>query len=58
MSFFFNRISNQLTHLSEKEKLEQEKLDVKCLQLLRAMIYNEVVKLPDDWEAEVSVHRK
>ncbi|XP_061178320.1 inositol 1,4,5-trisphosphate receptor type 2-like [Saccostrea echinata] len=52
------KISNQLTHLSEKEKLEQEQLDVKCLQLLRAMIYNEVVKLPDDWEAEVSAHRK
>ena len=52
------RISHQLTHLSEKEKLEQDELDVKCLKLLRALIYNEAVKLPADWETETSVHRK
>ncbi|XP_078311676.1 inositol 1,4,5-trisphosphate-gated calcium channel ITPR2-like [Crassostrea virginica] len=52
------QISHQLTHLSEKEKLEQDELDVKCLKLLRALIFNEAVKLPADWETETSVHRK
>eukprot|EP00105_Crassostrea_gigas_P038196 XP_019922344.1 PREDICTED: inositol 1,4,5-trisphosphate receptor-like protein A [Crassostrea gigas] len=51
-------ISHKLTHLSEKEKLEQVELDVKCLKLLRALIYNEAVKLPADWETETYTHRK
>lgn len=55
---FFSRISHKLTHLSEKEKLEQVELDVKCLKLLRALIYNEAVKLPADWETETYTHRK
>ncbi|KAJ8309661.1 hypothetical protein KUTeg_011526 [Tegillarca granosa] len=50
------QISQNLTNLDEKEKLEQLDLDVKCLQLLRGLIYNEIVKLPDDWESESSIH--
>ncbi|CAC5372100.1 unnamed protein product [Mytilus coruscus] len=50
-------ISAKRTHLNEKEKLEQIDLDVKCLQLLRGLIYNEIVKLPDDWESEAASHR-
>ncbi|XP_074663089.1 inositol 1,4,5-trisphosphate-gated calcium channel ITPR3-like [Tubulanus polymorphus] len=30
--------------------IEQEELDIRCLQLLRAMIHNEERKLPEDWE--------
>lgn len=53
-------ISSQLSrsHLTEKEKLEQVDLDVKCLQLLRGLIHNEIVKLPDEWETESSSHRR
>ncbi|XP_048744986.2 inositol 1,4,5-trisphosphate receptor type 2-like isoform X4 [Ostrea edulis] len=53
-------ISSQLSrsHLNEKEKLEQVDLDVKCLQLLRGLIHNEIVKLPEDWESESSSHRR
>ncbi|KAI0214643.1 hypothetical protein LSAT2_000247 [Lamellibrachia satsuma] len=36
--------------LSEQERARQELLDVRCLQLLRATIHNEIVKLPDDWQ--------
>ncbi|XP_076096104.1 inositol 1,4,5-trisphosphate-gated calcium channel ITPR3-like isoform X9 [Mytilus galloprovincialis] len=50
-------ISAKRTHLNEKEKLDQIELDVKCLQLLRALIYNEIVKLPEDWESEAARHR-
>nr|XP_034327562.1 inositol 1,4,5-trisphosphate receptor type 2 isoform X16 [Crassostrea gigas] len=53
-------ISSQLSrsHLTEKEKLEQVDLDVKCLQLLRGLIHNEIVKLPNEWETESSSHRR
>ncbi|XP_062567417.1 inositol 1,4,5-trisphosphate receptor type 3-like isoform X1 [Saccostrea cucullata] len=53
-------ISSHLSrsHLNEKEKLEQVDLDVKCLQLLRGLIHNEIVKLPEDWESESSSHRR
>lgn len=54
---FSDRISAKRTHLNEKEKLDQIELDVKCLQLLRALIYNEIVKLPEDWESEAARHR-
>ncbi|CAG2225795.1 unnamed protein product [Mytilus edulis] len=50
-------ISAKRTHLNEKEKLDQIELDVKCLQLLRALIFNEIVKLPEDWESEAARHR-
>ena len=38
--------------------MEQENLDIKCLQLLRAIIHNEVVKLPDDWEENPLKHQR
>ncbi|EDV25315.1 uncharacterized protein TRIADDRAFT_55241 [Trichoplax adhaerens] len=43
-------ISSSMTRLSEKERIRQESLDVKCLMTLRAIIYNQVIKLPPDWE--------
>lgn len=47
---FSSRISHSRTNMSEKEKVEQEELDIKCLKLLRGIVHNEVVKLPRDWE--------
>ena len=48
--FFSISTLNSDNGLSEKERMHQEQLDVRCLQLLRAVIHNEIVKLPDDWQ--------
>ena len=37
---------------------EQEELDMKCLQLLRATIQNLIDKLPDGWEENLSKHQR
>lgn len=42
----------------ESTRLQQEELDIKCLQLLRAMIHNEIVKLPDNWEENPHKYKK
>ncbi len=39
-----------MTRMDEATRIDQEALDVKCLQLLRAVIHNEIVKLPEEWE--------
>ena len=44
------RISAYRSKLDEASRLGQEELDIKCLQLLRAIIHNEVVRLPAKWE--------
>ena len=44
--------------MSEEEKIEQLELDVKCLQLLRGLIHNEIVKLPDEWEVNPTACKK
>ena len=44
--------------MNEKERLQQERLDIKCLQLLRAMVHNEIVKLPDDWENNLAANKR
>ncbi|XP_070537450.1 LOW QUALITY PROTEIN: inositol 1,4,5-trisphosphate-gated calcium channel ITPR3-like [Ptychodera flava] len=41
---------------TERERLAQESLDVKCLQLLRALIHNEERKLPEDWLDDTKKH--
>ena len=43
---------------SEARRLEQEELDIRCLQLLRAVIHNEERRLPEDWEEFPSEHKK
>ncbi len=43
---------------SESQRIEQEELDIRCLQLLRAVIHNEERKLPEDWEEDPQQHRK
>uniref|UniRef100_A0A1I8G215 RIH_assoc domain-containing protein n=1 Tax=Macrostomum lignano TaxID=282301 RepID=A0A1I8G215_9PLAT len=45
-------ISNQLELRNEKERIEQEILDVKCLQLLRGAVHNEIVKQPDNVDSD------
>jgi inositol 1,4,5-triphosphate receptor type 1 len=51
-------ISAGNAQINEKDRLNQEELDIKCLQLLRAIIHNEIVKLPDDWESDLKGNRK
>lgn len=45
------RKGNAITNTS------QEDLDIKCLQLLRAMVHNEERKLPDDWDTKTAEHK-
>ncbi|KAK7486477.1 hypothetical protein BaRGS_00022278, partial [Batillaria attramentaria] len=47
-------ISQSLQGLSEEEKIEQLELDIKCLQLMRGLIHNEIVRLPEDWELNLN----
>lgn len=54
----FDSISTTLTNLNEKERIEQQELDIKCLQLLRAILHNEIVKLPEDFEGDVKACKK
>ncbi|XP_052783710.1 inositol 1,4,5-trisphosphate receptor type 1-like isoform X3 [Mya arenaria] len=51
-------ISTKLTNLSEKERIEQLELDLKCLQLLRGLLHNEIVKLPLDFEVDMKSAKK
>ena len=43
---------------TEAERMEQEELDIRCLQLIRATIHNEERKLPEDWEEDPQDHKK
>ena len=52
------RISAKATQLNEKDRVNQEELDIKCFQLLRAIIHNEIVKLPEEWESDMKSNRK
>ncbi|KAI0237949.1 hypothetical protein LSAT2_011439, partial [Lamellibrachia satsuma] len=51
-------ISAGNTQLSEKDRLDQEVLDIKCLQLLRGLIHNETVILPENWELDIKGNSK
>ena len=52
------RISAKAAQVNEKDRVNQEELDAKCLQLLRGVIHNEIVKLPEDWEIDTKGNRK
>ena len=56
-SFYF-RISASAIYVNEKDRLNQEELDIKCLQLLRALIHNQIIQLPLDWEYNVKKNNK
>ena len=38
--------------------MDQEELDIRSLQLLRAIIHNEERKLPENWAEDPNLHRK
>ena len=40
--------SSRLIELKEEDRRQQNELDIKCLQLLRALIHNESVKIESD----------
>ena len=40
--------SSRLNKLKEEDRCKQNELDIKCLQLLRALIHNEIVKIHPD----------
>ncbi|OAF67008.1 hypothetical protein A3Q56_05269 [Intoshia linei] len=42
-------ISIHFTFNDEKEKAEQEEVDVRTMKILRCLIHNEIVKLPEDY---------
>ncbi|XP_077867819.1 inositol 1,4,5-trisphosphate-gated calcium channel ITPR2-like, partial [Saccoglossus kowalevskii] len=50
-------ISCQNPKVGESEKEEQEALDIRCLQLLRAMIHNEERRLPENWKSDSKIHQ-
>ena len=43
---------------SERNHPHQVALDLKCIQVLRAMIHNEERKLPADWEKQANDHEE
>ncbi|XP_053404101.1 inositol 1,4,5-trisphosphate receptor type 3-like isoform X2 [Mercenaria mercenaria] len=51
-------ISTKLMKLPEREMIEQLELDLKCMQLLRGMVHNELVKLPEHIEYNSSSWKK
>lgn len=51
-------ISTTLTNLTEKERIEQLELDLKCMQLLRGILHNEIIKLPEEFENDVKSCKK
>ena len=52
------RISSSQTSFTEAGRVEQEELDIKCLQILRAVIHNEIVRLADDWELNIKKNKR
>ncbi|KAK2143235.1 hypothetical protein LSH36_861g02042 [Paralvinella palmiformis] len=51
-------ISASANYVNEWDRLNQEQLDNKCLQLLRALVHNQIVQLPLDWEFDVKKNNK
>ena len=48
--FCIYRVSASLRLTNERDRLAQNDLDIKCFQLLRGLIHNEIIKLPEDAE--------
>ena len=44
--------------MSDHDRMEQDDLDIKCCQVLRAMVHNEVVRLPEDWDETPAKYKK
>ena len=43
---------------SEFQRMDQEELDIRSLQLLRACIHNEERKLPENWAEDPNANKK
>lgn len=54
--FFVFRASLSEKQRVVKDSFNQDVLDMKCLQLLRGLVHNEIVKLHDDWEWKTGDH--
>ena len=53
----FFSISIDKKRLTEHARMEMDELNIKCLQILRAIIHNEERKLPEDWQTRTSEHK-
>lgn len=50
---------SQLSHTSEAKRRRQVDLDIKCLQLLRAIVYNQLVQIdPELKERDPAKYRE
>ncbi len=56
--FLYCSISESGTMREESERIDQERLDSKCFKLLRVVLHNEIVKLPDGWELNRKKHKR
>jgi len=54
MRFRFSATS--LSERNEELRWRNKEVTIKCLQLLKAVIYNEIVRLPGDWKDNVSLY--
>lgn len=43
--------------MTEAARIEMDELNIKCLQLLRAVIHNEERRLPEDWETRTTEYK-
>jgi inositol 1,4,5-triphosphate receptor type 1 len=55
--FFFLSISIADKRMTEAARNEMDELNIKCLQVLRAAIYNEERKMDEDWEVRTAEHK-
>ena len=55
-TFLFS-ISMGHKRMTEAARQEMDDLNIKCLQLLRAMVHNEERKMPEDWETRTTEHK-
>ncbi|KAH3824404.1 hypothetical protein DPMN_126304 [Dreissena polymorpha] len=49
-------ISLEKKRITEHARMELDELNIKCLQILRAMIHNEERQLPADWATRTTEH--
>lgn len=38
----------------DKDKIAQDQLNVRCMQVLRGLIHNEIMALPTDWSDSIN----
>ncbi|XP_055891550.1 inositol 1,4,5-trisphosphate receptor type 1-like isoform X4 [Biomphalaria glabrata] len=50
-------IALECKRLSEAARIEMDDLNIKCFQVLRAIIHNEERRLPEDWATRTTEHK-